>query len=355
MAQAQKTLILKAPPEFIAAASQTAPPISATAVPDALATVPASAPDLPTGKTYAVIIGVSAYRDRSIPPFPFCENDAQAMYALLTDPRVGNLPPEQVKLLYGVDVTDRAIKRTMGTWLRKQTQADDTVIIYYTGRGVWNEDEWYWLPQDAERAEVFSTAISQSDVADMLAGIHARKIVTLLDVSYATDSPQASTSAQSPLDIFGGEGRIVLSASDGAQDSARLPEQQQGAFTAALIAGLQGEADSNADGVIMAAELWPYLERRFAATASTAAVPVYQGDLSQKIALLTNTAVLAERRAAMQLELRKNRVIELYRQGQLSAEQFKRALDIVKTNRKDQILEDFLDEKITLDIFKETF
>jgi len=82
-----------------------------------------------TGNYYAVIIGIGKYQDDKIPKLKYTTADAQSIYNILIDPQYGNFTKGQVKLLIDENATYYNIKSAIGTWLKRNTQKDDTVII----------------------------------------------------------------------------------------------------------------------------------------------------------------------------------------------------------------------------------
>ena len=79
---------------------------------------------------HAVVIGINEYRDPRIPNLKFARADAEAMYAVLTDPAIGRLRPENVTLLLDSQATERNLKSALGTQLPRRAGKDSTVIIY---------------------------------------------------------------------------------------------------------------------------------------------------------------------------------------------------------------------------------
>ena len=105
--------------------------------------------------------------------------------------------------------------------------------------------------------------------------IRARRLVGVLDCCFSAATVVSFPRSKSfhipkvidPFSGFGGEGHVILTASQGTQESVELPELKHGAFTYHLLQGLKGEADVNQDNVVELWETWQYLEDKVSQTA----------------------------------------------------------------------------------------
>lgn len=312
-------------------------------------------------RIYAIIIGIGNYLDERIPPLPFAENDAQGFYDVLIDDRYGKIPHEQVKLLLSQDATYRNIKNIIGTWARRQATEQDSVIIYYVGYTAFEDEEFYLVTYEADSQDLYSTSFNSNEIFDMLNRIRTKNVITFLD-SYHTStfsSEQAASEHQNdiPWQIFNGEGRVMMSANDGKTSSLVLQNEQQGIFTYHLVRGLQGHADENFDESITLDEIWNYLNRQIINVSQKTGelqTPKLQGNPNQ-FSLKFQVKNTQQEEQDSEFQTRKDRIIEIYRTGEITVEQFKKALDLLENHESDQILEDFLHEKIPLELFKEIF
>ena len=311
------------------------------------------------GEAYAVIIGLGTYADARIPPLRFTENDAQGLADVLTDPRYGGIPQDHVKLLLDQAATEQAMKHAIGQWLRQQAQEKDLVLLYFAGHTADEDGDSFWVPHDAESDDFYATALNRADLADLFARIPAKQILTFVDASYPAAGENAKEKTPPPSwgETLAGEGRITISAADGQQHSLELAPQQHGLFAYYLLEGLKGEADANQDGLIDLTELWNYLQAQAAAASSKSGdpqTPQLQGALSA-IPLTANPVILQKQQEEKQSQAKQARLIEIYRTGGISAEQFTKAMAILKNKGRDQLLEDLLAGKLSLELFKESF
>ena len=334
-------------------------------VPDVIAPLSDQTPEsVQLSNVYAVIIGIAQYEDNRL-NLNYTENDARGLYDLLTDPQYGGVPKENIQLLLNEDATDRKIKRAIGKWLARQTGEDDTVIIYYSGHGAPEGDDTYWVTYNADIDDLYSTALSNNEIADMLSRIRSQRLVTFLDSCYseATVHRQDKTrsiSTEIPLDKFMGTGRVVISASDGKQLSVELDEFRHGVFTYYLLEGLRGNADANNDYVIEVEEIWGYVKRRVSETARQAGndqTPVLQGRLTAGLALTVNLAKLKRRQEEIVRERAQKleKLQSLFETDQLSAEHFGCAFTMIESGQSNRYLDSLLNDKLQPKIFSRSF
>ena len=317
-----------------------------------------------TGEVYAVIIGIGTYEDKRL-NLNYTVNDAQGLYNVLTDPNYGGVPADNVRLLLNEEATDRNIKRAIGKWLAQQADEDDTVIVYYSGHGAPEGDDTYWVTYNADIDDLYSTALSNIDISDMMNRIRSQRMITFLDSCYSEATVHRADKTRNiateiPWENFGGTGRVVISASDGKQLSLELDEFQHGVFTYYLLEGLRGEADENRDHVVEVEEIWGYVRRRVSETAQKAGnnqTPVLQGRLTAGISLTVNQAGLEEQQ---ELERRKQeekfaKLRALFEEEKLSVEHFTCAFEMVETGQSNRYLDSLLADKLQPEIFSRSF
>jgi uncharacterized caspase-like protein len=251
----------------------------------------------------------------------------------------------------------------MGKWLRRQAKEEDTVLIFYAGHGAFEKREGYWVTYNADGNDLYSTALSHKKIVDMLHRLHSQRLVLFLDSCYTITTLQQEDrdhviQGEVPWENFSGNRRVIISASDGKQLSLELEEQQHGVFTYYLLDGLKGNADKNRNGLITLDEIWNYVNVQVLEVARTNAAiqtPQLQGSLDVEFPLAFHIPSLQKTLLEKQRETDKTRITELYQAGKISEKQFKKALNLIETDTKDQILEDFLSKKLSLELFREIF
>ena len=126
----------------------------------------------------AVVIGVDAYQDKSIPSLGNAVNDAEAVGRLFED-----------KLGYETVVIPNASKAAVISALNRlalATGPKDSIVIYYAGHGdvVEATKEGYWLLSDAD-AKKPESWLSNADIGRLIAQIDASQVALISDSCYS--------------------------------------------------------------------------------------------------------------------------------------------------------------------------
>lgn len=314
------------------------------------------------GQRYAVIIGIGAYQDERL-NLSYTVNDAQGLYDVLTDPKYGAIPRENVQLLLSENATTVNIKKSIGTWLRRAAKEEDTVIIYYSGHGAPEGDETYWVTYDADIDDLYSTALSNRAISDMLGRISAKRLITFLDSCYSAATVNRSNQSRSipteiPWEKFTGEGRIVISASNGKELSLELDEYKHGIFTYYLLEGLKGQADRNEDAVIEVEEIWDFLRKQVrdkARSEGNNQTPVFQGNMTAGIALTMNMSAIQEKERRKTTAAQIQQLEQWFYAGELHEQHFDCAVRMLEAGKSNRALDALLKGTLSLQTFNRTF
>ncbi|MDL2125008.1 MAG: caspase family protein [Deltaproteobacteria bacterium] len=232
---------------------------------------------------YGVVIGIAKYEDEGIPALKYAKEDALEIYNILTDPRYGNFPKENVMLLLDEQATLTEIKSAMGTFLAREAGKGDMVCIYFAGHGSPEIDptgkaddnlEKFIVPYDAKKDDLFSSGLSMDAVSKILdERIESKRAVFFIDSCYSGKAGGRTfsrpdvvarniTVSETFLDQLSGEGRVVITASKPEELSFESDELKHGIFTYYLAEGLKGKADINEDGFVTVDELYSYVSKQ---------------------------------------------------------------------------------------------
>src|SRR5689334_4673748 len=115
-------------------------------------------------RTWAVVIGISKYQ--KLPggqQLQFAERDAALFSEAIQKLGVGS---QYLKLLTGTEATTAAIKSSVGNWLARSVSDSDTVLIFFSGHGMFERDfgESYLLGYDSDPKDPYGTALSVSEL-----------------------------------------------------------------------------------------------------------------------------------------------------------------------------------------------
>ncbi|MBT7087302.1 MAG: tetratricopeptide repeat protein, partial [Desulfobacterales bacterium] len=259
--------------------------------------VQAKKKDSETGVRWAVIIGISKYKDTQIPSLRYANSDAKTFYKWSVSPDGGKYAPSHVKLLLDEDATGTNIKKALFEWLRGAL-SEDMVTIYFAGHGSPESpdspDNLFLLPHDTQYSSIATTGFPMWDIETALKRfIKAKKVVVIADachsggVGRSFDVARRSNRGMKVNPIsYGiqnlsqvGDGVCVISASSDNQFSQESNKWGggHGVFTYFLLKGLKGDADYNKDSSVSLGELTSYLSERVRRETKNAQSPTVAG------------------------------------------------------------------------------
>lgn len=215
---------------------------------------------------HALVVGVGADLKNTI-------DDAIGLGNILRDPERCAYPDGQVTVLTESKATRTSVLDELAK-LAGRTDQDSTVIVYFSGHGYFvtanGQKQYFLMPYGYSLGNLPGTAISDTEFAEALAKLAAKKLLVLLDCCHAaglekTKAP-GQTLEKAPLppeaeEMFkGGRGRFVIASSRAVEVS--FAGEPYSAFTAALLEGLSGSGASEEDGYARVADLAMYASKR---------------------------------------------------------------------------------------------
>ena len=228
---------------------------------------------------WAVVIGANHPGGPRMLPRKHAVADAEAFYDLITT--TGGFKKENVLLLTDPSErkpTLRNIKYALGTFLARSAERDDLVIMYFAGQGAAEAGPRdgglaaYFLPSDADRDDLYETAIPLNDLQVIFQRIQAERVVAFLDCSHsgaaaglrlASKKAPGRSDEGSFLERFTtSRGRAIIASSAPSEVVLEAPDLGHGILTYYLIEGLKGAADLNGDGIVSLQELYEYVEQQ---------------------------------------------------------------------------------------------
>ena len=198
---------------------------------------------------FAVVVG----NDQGQPPdvdLRYAEADAARVASTLQE--VGGVRPENLVLLRGQDAG--TVRRTLIAVNDRVRAAgrQAVLIVYYSGHA------------DAGALHLGTTQLELGELEQLVRGSAATFRLLILDAcrSGALTRVKGGTPIP-PFDIrlgerIAGEGAVFLTSSSASEDSQESDEIKGSFFTHALVSGLLGAADANADGQVTLDEAYRY-------------------------------------------------------------------------------------------------
>lgn len=241
---------------------------------------------------YALLIGVDDNLAGHL-RLPAAGKDLGALTQVLTHPQRCAYPAEQVKVVRGGEATRAGILEGLD-WLCERIAADSnaTVTVYYSGHGYRDIEVdpplFYLVPYDTHEHRLRLSLLPAADFAQAISALNPRRLLVILDCCHA-GGMGAKALAGAGLDpvalparlfIHGagwekslhvlaeGDGRAVLSSSQGAQPSYLRPDGGMSLFTYHLIEALTGHAQpAGGAGEVLVSDLLSHVYRRVPASA----------------------------------------------------------------------------------------
>ena len=196
-------------------------------------------------KLYILAIGISKYRDESL-RLQFAHKDALDFVNTMLRQKGKLYEDIKVKLLTDEKATKDEILDGL-EWLQREATHKDVAMLFMAGHGINDQAGiYYFLPHNADLEKLKRTGVPFSDIKNTVSSL-ASKVVMFVDTCHSGGvmGRRASTDLTGVINelISAENGVVVFSSSTGRQYSLEDPKWQNGAFTKALVEGLEGKAD----------------------------------------------------------------------------------------------------------------
>lgn len=225
-------------------------------------------------EAFALVIGISKYREEAIPAVKYASRDAEVVAKYLEN--VGGIPRSNIKVLTDTSVTKSDLEAYIEDWLARRVNKDSVVFVYYAGHGApdMESKEAYIVPYEGH-PDFPSKLYSLKKMYESLNKLPAGEVIVMLDSCFSgTGGRSVTKSGARPLVIsienpVLASGKInVLAASTGSQISSDYDRAKHGLFTYYLLRGMGGEADKDGDSLIDLGELYDYVKTNVSEKAS---------------------------------------------------------------------------------------
>lgn len=254
-----------------------------------------------SGRRFAVVIGISDYQfnDVGLGNLDYADDDAAALYSWMT--QSGGFAPQDILYMRNKDATLSAIRDSLNSFLTKATE-NDLVLFFLAGHGTPdpnNPSELYYVVNDSKVNDLKNTGFPMTELKRIIDDkMKSKRAIFLLDTCHSAGvsgksvvgfRPQAAAKGgrniaqqdigerklERPVEVkndvsaaatrlFAASGRAVLASSDVDETSreSKAWGGGHGVFTWAILEGLRGKADLNADKSITSEELFEYVRQK---------------------------------------------------------------------------------------------
>jgi len=218
-------------------------------------------------KLYVLAIGVSEYNNPDL-KLRFAAKDAGDFVNSLMKQKGKLYDDVIVRKLLDKDATKDAITDGLD-WIQRQTGQKDMAMIFYAGHGVNdNNGIYYMLPVAADMDRIRTTCLNFEELKQTVSAI-AGKVVVFIDACHSGNA-MGSTVRRGTTDINSlvnelsstENGAITFTSSTGKEFSLEDVTWGNGAFTKALIEGMNGGAVINGKEKITIKSLDAYISER---------------------------------------------------------------------------------------------
>ena len=213
-------------------------------------------------KSAIIAIGIGMFDDEHMPVMKYAGHDAAVMAEYLH--AIGRVPRERMRVLLDRQGVKRELEETFEQWLRKRTDAETALYVFYSGRAVVDSQsgEVLLVPYDGTPFQP-GHLYSLTRLKEAVSRIPVRRAILMFDVSLDPSPGADLTTMPSPdwtsgLDEHRKDVEMWMVGNHNLQEAHVAEQAKHGLFTYQLLRGLQGLADLNRDGLVGAGELCLY-------------------------------------------------------------------------------------------------
>ena len=246
------------------------------------------------GQTYALLVGISSFKDERIHPLNFAHLDASELSTLLKSPRAGAIPDDNVVVLTNQGATRSAIQSAIETHLKGRAGKNDTVLLFIASHGasfpVGNTNKGFIVTYDSNPEDLATSGIPMDDIRQLFSSQlgNVKRLLMFVDVCHAghigqieTDASKTNKAASAldppDVDLFG----MLAAQKDQVAIEGFNYGGGHGAFTFFLMRALNGAADLNGDGKVTMDELADYVTDKVKESTANQQIPKTIGDIDQ--------------------------------------------------------------------------
>jgi len=117
--------------------------------------------DKPIRDKWALVVGISKFKNKSVPQLKYAAKDAKDFYRFLINKC--NFAPDHVRLLLYEKATERRVMSELGSkFLARLARNDDLVVLFFSTHGSPSQldlrGKSYLLAHDSDPEDLFATA-----------------------------------------------------------------------------------------------------------------------------------------------------------------------------------------------------
>ncbi len=212
-------------------------------------------------KAIVIAIGVGRFRNEHVPSVKYAGRDAEVMAGYLR--AIGSIPDDRVRVLLDTHALKQDLADTFDEWLPKRADAATVVYVFFSGRALVDgvTGAVSLVPFDGT-----SLALNQlypvRRLQESLFRLPIQRAIMMFDVSLDPSvgaDPAATPSPNWEAGVGERNDQVMwMVGNRGLQEAHAYEQGRHGLFTYHLLRGLQGVADVDRDGKVVAGELCMY-------------------------------------------------------------------------------------------------
>lgn len=222
--------------------------------------------DITKPKLYILSVGVSKYKNPAY-SLDFAARDASDFSDALKKQGGKLYRSVEARLLTDDQANKDALLDGL-EWIQKQTTSHDVAMIFLSGHGVRDgSGDYYYVPYNFDNDRKRSTGVLFYEIEKTIKDI-AGKVVFFVDTCHSGGAAGKTRGIDNDIVSLVNElssaenGAIVFAASTGKESALEDPKWGHGAFTKALLEGLEGKADLRGNGRVTITSLDFFLSER---------------------------------------------------------------------------------------------
>jgi hypothetical protein len=196
-------------------------------------------------KLYLLAVGVSKYKIAQL-TLGFPAKDAKDMAEMFLKQKDLLYRDVEARLFTNEEATSQAVISGL-EWIRRETTNRDVAIVFFSGHGVNDPNGFYYfLPHNTDLKSLMSTAVPFNQIRETVASLPG-KTIFFVDSCHSGNvigKRKAAVDVSNVVNELASaeNGAVVFASSTGNQYSLEKEEWGNGAFTKAVLKGLNGKA-----------------------------------------------------------------------------------------------------------------
>lgn len=260
----------------------------------------------PTGKVYALVVGISKYSQ--VVALQYANRDADAFAEFLESKAGGSVPPDNIKKYTDEEATRANIFDEL-YYLKSIIQPGDLLYFYFAGHGdieqdlSEGEDALLLLTKSLAKNYLSGSEFIELDKLRSYISNFAKKGVNVVFIADACHSGAMLSGGASGRErtlhaleeTWGNEIKFLSCQPNEVSEENQKWGGGRGIFSYTLEEGLKGLADKNGDSMVTVGEIKRYLESEVAKQTDDSQNPDVRGDPKREIAKVDMNVLLALR------------------------------------------------------------